>query len=257
MIACIVVVLFAAAFLLREWLVQNIPTELDMDEEEENEERAETPPLAPRAESDEEDLTDEELYQPPPMDLMLQQPHHPHHHNGGRYTENFIETNDGIFREDNSSNSSSIVSSDSENEDADHEMLVPRGEPPNAPFMRHMDHHQQNLDIQQQHREEHHLQQNNGGAVQMPAVVVDNNNDMDEENLGDEIDGVLEVIGMRGSFWMLAQNSLLMTLLISLCLGITIWMPYIIGISFFMVSRCSSRMSFSFLVNLYHLGNTL
>lgn len=238
MIACTVVVLFAAAFLLREWLVQNIPTELDVDEEEENDQRAETPPLAPtiaRAESDEDDLTDEEFYhhiEPPPMDLMLQQPHHPHH-NGGRYTENFIESNDHIFRGDGSSNSS--IGSDSEDEEADHEMLVPRGEPPNAPFMRHMDHHQQNFDIQQQQqqqrREEHHPPQNNAA----PAVV-DNNNEMDEENLGDEIDGVLEVIGMRGSFWMLAQNSLLMTLLISLCLGITIWMPYIVGISFFMVS---------------------
>ncbi|KAI9490702.1 hypothetical protein BDB00DRAFT_836412 [Zychaea mexicana] len=53
----------------------------------------------------------------------------------------------------------------------------------------------------------------------------------DEEpfDLGEDIDGVLEAIGMRGSMWMLLQNSVLMSLMISLCLGVAVWIPYVIG----------------------------
>ncbi|CAG8693758.1 11360_t:CDS:2, partial [Ambispora leptoticha] len=42
-----------------------------------------------------------------------------------------------------------------------------------------------------------------------------------------DLEGVLEAIGMRGSLWMLIQNSALMALLIALCLGLSIWIPYI------------------------------
>ncbi|ORY93848.1 hypothetical protein BCR43DRAFT_551551 [Syncephalastrum racemosum] len=48
-------------------------------------------------------------------------------------------------------------------------------------------------------------------------------------DLGEDIDGVLEAIGMRGNPWMLVQNSVLMSLMISLCLGVAIWIPYVIG----------------------------
>ncbi|KAI9487301.1 MAG: hypothetical protein EXX96DRAFT_552589 [Benjaminiella poitrasii] len=34
---------------------------------------------------------------------------------------------------------------------------------------------------------------------------------------------------MRGSPWMLVQNSVLMSLMISLCLGIAVWIPYVVG----------------------------
>jgi uncharacterized protein YdcH (DUF465 family) len=53
----------------------------------------------------------------------------------------------------------------------------------------------------------------------------------DEEpfDVGDDINGVLEAIGMRGNPWMLVQNSVLMSLMISLCLGIAVWIPYVIG----------------------------
>ncbi|KAG2220865.1 hypothetical protein INT45_004033 [Circinella minor] len=59
-----------------------------------------------------------------------------------------------------------------------------------------------------------------------------NNNAVDDEepfDLGEDIDGVLEAIGMRGSMWMLLQNSVLMSLMISLCLGVAVWIPYVIG----------------------------
>ncbi|KAI8393645.1 uncharacterized protein BYT42DRAFT_609419 [Radiomyces spectabilis] len=54
----------------------------------------------------------------------------------------------------------------------------------------------------------------------------------DEEepfDLADDLDGVLEAIGMRGNPWMLVQNSVLMSLVISLCLGVAVWIPYVIG----------------------------
>ena len=52
----------------------------------------------------------------------------------------------------------------------------------------------------------------------------------------EDIDGILEAIGMKGSIYMLFQNSGLMTLLMSLCLGVGIWLPYILGVFFITVS---------------------
>src|SRR6266498_1607927 len=54
--------------------------------------------------------------------------------------------------------------------------------------------------------------------------------DEDDENVANEdLEGVLEAIGMRGSLWMLAQNSALMIVLIALCLAGSIWVPFIVG----------------------------
>lgn len=51
---------------------------------------------------------------------------------------------------------------------------------------------------------------------------------MDDMNV-EELDGILEVIGMRGSYWLLLQNSLLMSALICACLGLGVWIPYMLG----------------------------
>ncbi|KAG2172819.1 hypothetical protein INT43_000169 [Umbelopsis isabellina] len=61
--------------------------------------------------------------------------------------------------------------------------------------------------------------------------------DDDEEDgdVGDDLDGVLEAVGMRGSLWLLAQNSILMCLLISLCLGAAVWVPYVVGKLFILI----------------------
>lgn len=54
--------------------------------------------------------------------------------------------------------------------------------------------------------------------------------DIDEPlDVGDDINGVLEAIGMRGNPWILVQNSVLMSLMISLCLGVAVWIPYVVG----------------------------
>jgi len=54
------------------------------------------------------------------------------------------------------------------------------------------------------------------------------NDDMDDFNM-DELDGILEVIGMHGSLWQLLQNSLLMSALICASLGAGVWLPFTIG----------------------------
>ncbi|KAI8985147.1 hypothetical protein BDB01DRAFT_100095 [Pilobolus umbonatus] len=42
-------------------------------------------------------------------------------------------------------------------------------------------------------------------------------------------DGILEAIGIHGNPIMLFQNFILMSIMINLCLGVTIWIPYVIG----------------------------
>ncbi|KAF9439360.1 hypothetical protein BGZ76_000021 [Entomortierella beljakovae] len=61
-----------------------------------------------------------------------------------------------------------------------------------------------------------------------PAPVPEIDDELDDFNI-EEIDGILEVIGMRGSFWILLQNSLLMAALICASLGVGIWIPFMIG----------------------------
>ncbi|KAI7896747.1 uncharacterized protein EV154DRAFT_535463 [Mucor mucedo] len=61
------------------------------------------------------------------------------------------------------------------------------------------------------------------------AAVAGLGDDDEPFDVGDDINGVLEAIGMRGNPWMLVQNSVLMSLMISLCLGIAVWVPYVIG----------------------------
>ncbi|KAI8338940.1 hypothetical protein BC941DRAFT_373111 [Chlamydoabsidia padenii] len=71
-------------------------------------------------------------------------------------------------------------------------------------------------------------------AALVEEDVLDNNDDggddeMEPFDFGDDIDGVLEAIGMRGNPWMLLQNSVLMSLMVSLCLGVAVWIPYVVG----------------------------
>lgn len=62
----------------------------------------------------------------------------------------------------------------------------------------------------------------NPGAGDLPMDELD---DMNVE----EWDGILEVIGMRGTYWLLLQNSLLMSALICASLGLGVWVPYMLG----------------------------
>ncbi|KAF9205594.1 hypothetical protein BGZ49_003806 [Haplosporangium sp. Z 27] len=61
-----------------------------------------------------------------------------------------------------------------------------------------------------------------------PVPALEQDDELEDFNV-EEIDGILEVIGMRGSFWLLLQNSLLMSALICASLGAGIWIPFMIG----------------------------
>ncbi|KAI8331189.1 hypothetical protein BC941DRAFT_439221 [Chlamydoabsidia padenii] len=105
-------------------------------------------------------------------------------------------------------------------------------------------HPQQGLDpIPEQHEDQHeqHWPQDNNFDNQRPQVALPpprldpqvpiNDND---NNAEDDILDVLEAVGMRGSLWKLIQSIILIGLVISSCLGITVWMPYLIGMTFVM-----------------------
>jgi hypothetical protein len=59
-------------------------------------------------------------------------------------------------------------------------------------------------------------------------------------NLGNDIDGVLEAIGMRGNPWVLLQNSILAFIVISCCLGVAVCIPYLVGRLMIMVKKKKS-----------------
>ncbi|CAO3563375.1 unnamed protein product [Mortierella alpina] len=68
----------------------------------------------------------------------------------------------------------------------------------------------------------------NAGDAANDAEDVDIPEDLEELNVED-LEGILQVIGMRGSYWLLLQNSLLMTALICASLGLGVMLPYILG----------------------------
>ncbi|KAG1453311.1 hypothetical protein G6F46_003822 [Rhizopus delemar] len=59
----------------------------------------------------------------------------------------------------------------------------------------------------------------------------DDNEDEEDQtfDLRENRDKILEAVGLHGSPFNLIKNPILMSLMINLCLGITIWIPYIIG----------------------------
>lgn len=48
-------------------------------------------------------------------------------------------------------------------------------------------------------------------------------------DMGDEAIGILEAVGFRGSPWIMVQNSALLSLVMCICLGATVWIPYVLG----------------------------
>ncbi|KAG0279290.1 hypothetical protein BGZ95_001712 [Linnemannia exigua] len=71
-------------------------------------------------------------------------------------------------------------------------------------------------------------------ALRVPQAAAragqdDQADDMNAELNEDELDGILEVIGMHGPYWVLLQNSLLMSALMCASLGLGVWIPFMIG----------------------------
>lgn len=54
-------------------------------------------------------------------------------------------------------------------------------------------------------------------------------NELDVEEEGDDLDGVLEIIGMRGPLPTLFQNGIFSTVLVTGALALSLWLPYILG----------------------------
>lgn len=74
------------------------------------------------------------------------------------------------------------------------------------------------------------------------AMIAPNANAAEETfDFSENMDGILEAIGMRGNLVMLVQNSILMCLMINLCLCVTVWIPYVIGRSVILVSLACSE----------------
>ncbi|KAF9916042.1 hypothetical protein BX616_004748 [Lobosporangium transversale] len=65
-------------------------------------------------------------------------------------------------------------------------------------------------------------------ALAPVPVPVARDDEPDDINMED-LDGILEIIGMHGSLWTLIQNSLLMSALICASIGLGVWVPFMIG----------------------------
>ncbi|RAH50064.1 E3 ubiquitin-protein ligase SSM4 [Aspergillus brunneoviolaceus CBS 621.78] len=68
--------------------------------------------------------------------------------------------------------------------------------------------------------------QDNQGLMQDPGV---DGNDLDAVEDGDDLEGILELIGMQGPIFGLLQNGVFSALLISFTVAIGIWLPYLWG----------------------------
>jgi hypothetical protein len=92
-------------------------------------------------------------------------------------------------------------------------------------------------------------------ARQMQAIQQRNDNNDDEfefENAVDDLDGVLEAVGLRGNIVVLLQHTALMVVLIAGCLGSAVWTPYIIGKAFILVRVITMGL---FSIVLYGMAN--
>ncbi|CAO3594460.1 unnamed protein product [Absidia cylindrospora] len=67
-----------------------------------------------------------------------------------------------------------------------------------------------------------------------PPLLQDPLMNDDDDNIGDDILDILDVIGMQGSLWTLVQNIAMIGMVICSSLVITIWLPYLIGVTFVM-----------------------
>ncbi|KAG0245360.1 hypothetical protein BGX31_007432 [Mortierella sp. GBA43] len=215
-ISSLVFVVFVALFLLREWVLQNQPGDrgrVAMDD-----------PAEPAAgqEVDAPDFIVEHA-----VERLIAVQHH---------VEAVVE-GDADFTDDSDSDSDSGSDSDNDHEDDDGdqdndqiELAAEAGEgewaavqpmpdvvphvPPPAPVPQ-----PQVLPLPPP-------------PARLPGEL---NDDIDDFNL-EELDGILEVIGMHGSFWQLVQNSLLMSALVCASLGAGIWIPFMIGKTMLLMS---------------------
>ncbi|KAI9486480.1 MAG: hypothetical protein EXX96DRAFT_549211 [Benjaminiella poitrasii] len=309
-ITCIVVVIFVAIFLLREWIVQNIPMDpppveedmiqdvilVDQPERQEREgileeviqedeevfrdsnqrmeelfnvpwdmqqrvdEREDNPPSSPIALNDiiwfgeeassSSSILNEEPPKPPravsmPPSLSASGSFHDFEDQNSNTIVSQLTREQAEFRRSTSmelfvdsrfTDSSNLQNQTTEQNQGASLTSIHRGYPPNAPRIRHAEAPPSTQPILEEVIEEE--EQNIIAPVEPAPVqagnnIVDEDEDEEDENI-EEFEGILEAIGMQGSLWSLAQNCSLMAILIALCLAVTVWMPYLIGMIFIM-----------------------
>lgn len=268
LISSIVTVVFIAGFLLREWVIQNVPAELHDQQEEEEEQQVEEildliPPQSPhlppvavvpiQMQAEEE----EDQEQIPKMRRgRINNPRRP----PLREAPSDYENLEAMWLMDEAQVSPPLYmlernlfdldqDSDDSDEDDDGYFDESEEEPANPERVREIldnirrEQENQNQTIPNQiiNQIDENLQpeQQHEDIVNVPRNQENENiNNVANGGAGgpEDIDGILEAIGMKGSIYMLFQNSGLMTLLMSLCLGVGIWLPYILGVFFITVS---------------------
>ncbi|KAI9271374.1 hypothetical protein BY458DRAFT_555583 [Sporodiniella umbellata] len=117
-----------------------------------------------------------------------------------------------------------------------------RGNPPYAPIVRNADAPRMHIQpIAEEPEEEHPFLQRPAQNNPILARALREEDEEDEEdededenedavNFGEDIEGVMEAIGMQGNLWMLAQNATLMAVLIAFILFIIVCLPYTLGV---------------------------
>jgi hypothetical protein len=230
LIMLVVILVFFAMFLLREWIMQNTPADLPVNDVIEIQQLPRAEPIrfaanvlneATSSSSDSESDSDTEHDSDEEDTATRTQPS----------SINDPEFNDG-------EGSTASLPTDEENNQPpnaidiqwhapDHAGAVPRQPaannilPPPPPQFEGNAARQALLARQLQ-------------ANQQPR---NNEEDFEFDNAVDDLDGVLEAIGLRGNIMPLGQHAALMILLIAGCLGSAVWTPYIVGKAFILVTN--------------------
>ncbi|KAI8640654.1 hypothetical protein BD408DRAFT_444988 [Parasitella parasitica] len=261
LIASIITVVFIAGFLLREWVIQNVPTELfDQEEEEEEEEEGEDvqhgheeiPALIPEAVPVREQEQEQEQI-PRIRRGRINNPRRP----PLREEPSDYENLEAMWLIDEAQVlSPSYVRERDERDPFDLDLEDDDAFDDGGYFNESEEEEgsansERIREIVDAIQREQQNQPNRPNPVDLNAhdidqeVIVPQNEENENENMDnaanggpdgpEEIDGIMEAIGMKGSIYMMFQNSGLMTLLMSLCLGAGVWLPYVLGVFFITV----------------------
>ncbi|KAI9477792.1 MAG: hypothetical protein EXX96DRAFT_568239 [Benjaminiella poitrasii] len=276
LISFIVLLIFVAGFLLREWIIQNVPAELQDDVdgllESVQEEDVRTDVLLEHQESEPEEsepeesepeepeVVEPESREPEAGEPNIEEQHETIDDSIPSVDENLQENIHRIRRHNARRPLLHEEPSDYENLEA---MWLADEEQQNG-NVTSIERHFFDLDVGNEDEEDddgyfdeseeeevihsenmqeflNYIQQDHFMRQDDEDAIVENNDDManapnDDDALRaggpEDMDGILEAIGMKGSLFILFQNSGIIILLMCLGLGIGIWLPYTLGIFF-------------------------
>lgn len=201
-----VIVNLIAAYLFRDWIMQNMPAEQPAEEEVNNPEQNEIDQHAVdfinmiRQAADQQEGPAE-----------WQGIHRRHNNLPNRF----------VFPEGEESESEEENFFGNTNDDMDHD----------DEHYRHFFHEDERPEMEEVFDERPAVPQRNVDPVE-PILLPRRQQQINVEapvDMGDEAIGILEAVGFRGSPWMMVQNSALLSLVMCVCLGVAVWIPYVIG----------------------------